>query len=39
MRHNAEPHGHDSSVYSSDANGTHIIITSKSANANENMYL
>lgn len=39
MRHNAEPHGHDSNVYNSDANGTHIMITSKSANANENIYL
>lgn len=39
MRHKAEPHGHDSNVYNSDANGTHMIITSKSANANENIYL
>lgn len=39
IRHNADPHGHDSSVYNSDANGTHMIITNKSANANENMYL
>lgn len=39
MRHNNAPHGHDSSVYTIEANGTHIKITSKSANASENMYL
>lgn len=39
IRHSAEPQGHDSKVYTSDANGTHIIITSRSANANENIYL
>lgn len=38
-RHSADPHGHESNVYIKDVNGTHMTITSKSANANEKMYL
>lgn len=38
-RHSADPHGHESNVYIKDVNGTHMMITSKSANANEKMYL
>lgn len=33
------PHGHDSNVYISDTNGTDVTMTSKSANANDRMYL
>lgn len=33
------PHGHDSNVYTSDTNGTDVTMTSKSASANDRMYL
>lgn len=33
------PHGHDSKVYTTDTNGTDVTMTSKSANANDSMYL
>lgn len=37
--HMTPPHGHDSSVYTSEASGTQITITSRSALASEAMYL
>lgn len=33
------PHGHDSTVYTSDTNGTDVTINNKSANASDKMYL
>lgn len=33
------PHGHESTVYTMDVKGTLVIITNKSANASDNMYL
>lgn len=38
-RQTVSPHGQDSTVYTMDVNGTQIIITNKSASANERMYL
>lgn len=33
------PHGHDSSVYTMEVNGTHVIMTRRSASARDRMYL
>lgn len=33
------PHGHDSNVQTTDTNGTDVMMTSKSANANDRIYL
>ena len=37
--HMSSPHGHDSTVYTTDVNGTLVINTSKSPSAKDNMYL
>lgn len=35
----ASPQGQESTVYTVDVNGTHVIITSRSAKANDKIYL
>lgn len=37
--HTQTPHGHDSTVYRIEVNGTQVKITRRSANAREKMYL
>lgn len=38
-RQTVAPHGQDSTVYTMDVNGTHVMITRRSASARERMYL
>lgn len=37
--HMYSPHGHESTVYTIDTNGTEVTMTSRSANASDRMYL
>lgn len=38
-RQTVEPHGQDSSVYTIDVKGTQVMITRRSANASDKIYL